>query len=103
MVIDECTANKLRVSYAMILVEVDVTQELKKKVTIKDIEGKKMIQPIEYEWKPLFCEKCQKLGHKCKEDKPKLQRRSKPKPPEEVIQLKAKQRLKMVHQFLFIV
>lgn len=49
MVTDECTANELRVSYARILVEVNVTQELKKEVTIKDSEWKKMIQPIKYE------------------------------------------------------
>lgn len=71
MVTDECTANELRVSYARILVEVNVTQEMKKEVTIKDSEWKKMIQPIKYEQKPLFCEKCHKIGHKCKGDKPK--------------------------------
>lgn len=24
-----------------------------------------MKQPVECEWKLMFCEKCQKLGHKC--------------------------------------
>lgn len=44
---DECKANKLRVSYAKILVEVDVTQELTKKITIKDSERRKMKQSVE--------------------------------------------------------
>ncbi|XP_058734025.1 uncharacterized protein LOC131605717 [Vicia villosa] len=67
LVTDECIASKARVSYARILVEVDVTQELKNMVTIKDAEGRKLKQSVEYEWKPLFCGKCQTFGHICKE------------------------------------
>ncbi|PNX80789.1 hypothetical protein L195_g036800, partial [Trifolium pratense] len=63
VVIDECTANKFRISYARILIEVDITQELPKEITITDSEGGKMKQPVEYEWKPTFCNKCQKFGH----------------------------------------
>lgn len=63
---DECTARKLRVSYARILVEVDVTQKLKDCVTIKDVKGKVIHQPVEYEWRPLFCEVSQRVGHICK-------------------------------------
>ncbi|XP_058767236.1 uncharacterized protein LOC131640886 [Vicia villosa] len=37
---DECTAEKLRVSYARLLVEVDVTQKLCEEITIRDHEGK---------------------------------------------------------------
>ncbi|CAK8568232.1 unnamed protein product [Lathyrus sativus] len=48
---DECTANKLQVSYARILVEVDVTQDLKKDIIIKDNEGRKLVQIVKYEWK----------------------------------------------------
>lgn len=62
---DECTARKLRVSYARILVEVDITKKLKDSILIKDLQAKMINQPVEYEWKPLFCEKCQKLGHVC--------------------------------------
>lgn len=60
LVIDECTANKLCVSYARMLVEVNITQELPQEITIKDNEGNKLKQIIEYEWKPLFCRKCKK-------------------------------------------
>ncbi|CAJ2631940.1 unnamed protein product [Trifolium pratense] len=65
LVTDECTANKFRISYARILVEVDITQELATEITIKDSEGGRMKQPVEYEWKPTFCDKCQKFGHQC--------------------------------------
>ncbi|GAU38712.1 hypothetical protein TSUD_396400 [Trifolium subterraneum] len=65
LVTDECTANKFRISYARILVEMDITQELPTDITITDSEGGKLKQPVEYEWKPTFCDKCQKFGHKC--------------------------------------
>ncbi|CAK8566993.1 unnamed protein product [Lathyrus sativus] len=65
LVTDECTTNKPRVSYARILVEVDVTQELKTEILIRDEKGVRMKQLIEYEWKPLYCQRCHKVGHKC--------------------------------------
>ncbi|RZB52267.1 hypothetical protein D0Y65_048636 [Glycine soja] len=74
---DECTANRLRVSYARILVEMDITNELPQTITIADNEGEKIQQAIEYEWRPLFCNKCQKVGHSC--DKPKVRKQWKPK------------------------
>ena len=70
-VTDECTANRLRVSYAIILVEVDVTKDLPRSIMICDDSGNKMEQRIEFEWRPAFCKSCQKLGHNC--DKPKVQ------------------------------
>lgn len=84
---DECTTNMLRVSFARILVEVDITQELKKDIIIKVSEGRKLVQHVEYEWKPMFCEKCHKVGYKCGDTKPKMQWRPQPKPPEEEKQL----------------
>ncbi|KAI5382819.1 hypothetical protein KIW84_070291 [Lathyrus oleraceus] len=62
LVTDECTTNKFRISYVRIFVEVDINQELSKEITIKDSEGRKMKQPVRYEWKPKFSDKCQKFG-----------------------------------------
>jgi hypothetical protein len=42
LVTDECTANKFRISYARLLVEVDITKELPKEITITDSEGGKL-------------------------------------------------------------
>ncbi|XP_058726095.1 uncharacterized protein LOC131597411 [Vicia villosa] len=67
LVTDECTANKLRVSYARILVEIDITKELTKEIVIKDCEGRRLMQPVEYEWKPLYCDRCYSIGHKCRD------------------------------------
>ena len=58
IVTDECTANRLRVSYARILVEVDVTKDLPKSITICDDAGNKMEQRIEYEWRHAFFKIC---------------------------------------------
>lgn len=66
---DECTTNKLRISFARILVEVDITKKLKGSIIFRDNEGESMEQLVEYEWKPLYCEECQKIGHQCTREK----------------------------------
>jgi hypothetical protein len=76
---DECTANKLRVSYARILVEVDITQKLIEEIPIKT-QGGQIKQLVEYEWKPMFCDKCQKVGHNCAVPGKKKVWQPKPKP-----------------------
>ncbi|XP_058776119.1 uncharacterized protein LOC131650425 [Vicia villosa] len=75
----ECPAEKLRVSYARLLVEVDVTQKLCEEIPIRDHEGRVRKQKVEYEWRPQYCERCQKIGHVCSTDK---------KPPIKVWQAK---------------
>ncbi|XP_058754195.1 uncharacterized protein LOC131627366 [Vicia villosa] len=62
---DECTAKKLRITYARVLIEVDITAELKEAIYIRDPQGNRMQQQVEYEWKPAFCRKCNKGGHDC--------------------------------------
>ncbi|CAI8597014.1 unnamed protein product [Vicia faba] len=62
----------------------DITNEHPKAITIRDSDGEKMQQAIEYEWKPILCGKCQKIGHNC--DKPKgivKEYKPKPKTPED--------------------
>ncbi|XP_058726185.1 uncharacterized protein LOC131597508 [Vicia villosa] len=80
LVMDECTASKLRVSYARILVEVDVTKDFVKEIPIRDCEGRKIKKMVEYEWRPKLCDKCKKLGHQCKEPVRKVERKWQPKP-----------------------
>ncbi|XP_016498965.1 uncharacterized protein LOC107817621 [Nicotiana tabacum] len=46
---DECTAKKTRVSFARMLIEVNITKDLL----------------VRYDWKPEFCQKCLVVGHKC--------------------------------------
>lgn len=65
---DECTSNQLRVSFARLMVEVDVTKPLPKVVHIS-AKGQVYEQRVLYEWAPAFCVRCNKVGHNC--DKPK--------------------------------
>ncbi|CAK8574347.1 unnamed protein product [Lathyrus sativus] len=82
LVTDECTTNNLHVSYERILIEVDITQPLIDEITIRNVAGDIIMQPVQYEWRPKFCETCQNLGNKC-EDRGKTQKWiPKPKPME---------------------
>ncbi|KAH0712497.1 hypothetical protein KY289_008456 [Solanum tuberosum] len=66
---DECTSQTSRISFARILVEVDVTRPLAKVIKIKYPKGRIVEQKVWYEWKPMFCQKCLQVGHSCV-DKP---------------------------------
>lgn len=52
-------------------------------VVISDVDGRRIEQEVNYEWVPLFCSKCQKMGHKCdneaKKDSKPTQKTWKPK------------------------
>lgn len=59
---DNFTANADRISYARILVEVDVSQPLPDMMVIETPSGPRD-QPIDYDWKPKYCNDCLKFGH----------------------------------------
>ncbi|XP_021857234.2 uncharacterized protein [Spinacia oleracea] len=62
---DECTSKQLRISFARLLIEVDVTKSVTKVVQIQDSCGRTFNQKVEYEWLPPFCKECQIIGHDC--------------------------------------
>nr|XP_009800683.1 PREDICTED: uncharacterized protein LOC104246568 [Nicotiana sylvestris]XP_016467830.1 PREDICTED: uncharacterized protein LOC107790416 [Nicotiana tabacum] len=64
---DACTSNTERISYARILVEVDVTKVLPNVIKIKDPKGRIMAQEIWYDWKPTYCPRCMQIGHNCQQ------------------------------------
>ena len=66
---DACTAKQSRVSYARLLIEIDISKLLPKSVLIEDEEGKVHEQAYDAEWIPYFCQKCQAVGHLCGENK----------------------------------
>lgn len=51
---DECTSKQPRISFARMLIEVDVTKDISKSVSIQDSVGRYFTQNVEYEWLPLF-------------------------------------------------
>ena len=75
---DECTTKQTRISYARMLIEVNVTKPVPEKIAVKDPNGRTFMQDVVMEWKPLYCDKCQRIGHQCqettKEDQPKKKR-----------------------------
>ena len=62
---DECTSKQQRISFARILIEVDVTGDLPKSVQIQDPMGNIVKQVVEFEWLPPYCQKCKIVGHDC--------------------------------------
>ncbi|XP_019253965.1 PREDICTED: uncharacterized protein LOC109232665 [Nicotiana attenuata] len=62
---DECTAKKKRVSFARMLIEVNITRELPMEIKVMDPNGKTFQQDVRYDWKPEFCQKCLVVGHRC--------------------------------------
>lgn len=72
---DACTTQVDRISYAKVLVEMDVTKELPRSIKATDPNGREFIQKIAYDWVLEFCTKCIQVGHKCRVDEqlgPKL-------------------------------
>lgn len=53
---DECTTRQMRVSFARLLIEVDVTKPVPKVVYIEDVHGEIVEQKVHYDWIPPFCQ-----------------------------------------------
>ncbi|XP_058752429.1 uncharacterized protein LOC131625599 [Vicia villosa] len=76
-------------SYARILMEVDITQKLCEEISIRDHTGQKKKQKVEYEWRPQFFERCQKVGHVCNKEKKVALKNWQPKPAPNVTEVVA--------------
>lgn len=62
---DDCTTLSARISYARLLVEIDVNRPLPRSVKVQDPCGRVFEQVIEYKWKPEYCTTCLQVGHNC--------------------------------------
>lgn len=62
---DECSTNQIRISFARMLIELNITNPLPTEVIIKEPDRKQTHQAIEYDWKPKYCLKCSVVGHCC--------------------------------------
>ncbi|TMW80205.1 hypothetical protein EJD97_022854 [Solanum chilense] len=47
------------------LIEVNVTKPIAQQITVMDPNGRTFMQEVVMEWKPRYCDKCQKIGHQC--------------------------------------
>ncbi|XP_050213937.1 uncharacterized protein LOC126665243 [Mercurialis annua] len=61
---DKCTRDRSRLAYARVLIEMKLNGVFPDIVVIEDGEGMQHTQMVEYEWKPIVCEVCNKLGHR---------------------------------------
>ncbi|XP_019246327.1 PREDICTED: uncharacterized protein LOC109225978 [Nicotiana attenuata] len=59
---DRLTEEGERISYARMLIEMDISQELPNVLVIDEEEGIYREQELEYEWKPDFCDACFQIG-----------------------------------------
>ncbi|XP_010687419.1 uncharacterized protein LOC104901529 [Beta vulgaris subsp. vulgaris] len=62
---DECTSKALRVSFARVLIEMDITKEIPKEIQIVEPNGVTFAQKVTYDCLPPFCSKCSMIGHNC--------------------------------------
>ncbi|XP_019228165.1 PREDICTED: uncharacterized protein LOC109209362 [Nicotiana attenuata] len=60
---DRLIAECERISFARVLVEMDITQPLPDEVHIEIPDQRSWIQRVEFEWKPKFCLECNNFGH----------------------------------------
>ncbi|KAL9236160.1 hypothetical protein vseg_010861 [Gypsophila vaccaria] len=61
--VDEATIQKTRLGFARILTEVEVGQVLPDVIEFEDELGYNQEIKVEYEWKPVKCQKCSAYGH----------------------------------------
>ncbi|XP_060217285.1 uncharacterized protein LOC132644699 [Lycium barbarum] len=69
----ECTTRQNKVTYATVLIEMNVTQDLPSEIEVVDPNGRVFKQDVEYDWKPIFCKTCLRYGHECKLEEGKPQ------------------------------
>ncbi|XP_020266409.1 uncharacterized protein LOC109841898 [Asparagus officinalis] len=60
---DKLTANRQRLAYARVLIEVDLPATLPDQITIQSPNGKQYQQRVIYEMKPRWCDFCKSVGH----------------------------------------
>ncbi|XP_074289630.1 uncharacterized protein LOC141614781 [Silene latifolia] len=61
--LDLDTQDKIRLSFARIMVEVPMDQQLPGKVKFLDESGTVVTVTVEYEWRPISCTSCKGIGH----------------------------------------
>ncbi|KAL2903768.1 hypothetical protein RDABS01_002478 [Bienertia sinuspersici] len=81
--VDHITLNKERLTYARLLVEVGLEEELPDHIWFVNEKGVQMKQAVEYELRPTLCTNCKRYGHpvdKCNKQKGAPKPVWKPKP-----------------------
>lgn len=56
----------MRISYARVLVEIDITQDIPEEIEVNDPYERVFTQQVVFDWKPDYCQTCLSVGHDCK-------------------------------------
>ncbi|XP_019263541.1 PREDICTED: uncharacterized protein LOC109241271 [Nicotiana attenuata] len=75
---DACTTQLDRISYARVLIEMDVTKDLPKAIKVTDPNGREFLQEVAYDWVPEFCHTCIQMGHQSTEEETRMAAQSDP-------------------------
>ncbi|VFQ95590.1 unnamed protein product [Cuscuta campestris] len=70
---DKATASRVKWSYARILVEVQINQSFPDQIHFLNEDSRIITQQVKYEWAPVLCSHCNKIGHvleKCRKKNP---------------------------------
>lgn len=70
--VDNATREKARLRFARVLVEMNTNDEVLEENHFFNVRDKLVSQQVIYEWKPIQCNKCNKMGHdeqECRSDK----------------------------------
>ncbi|KAL9241034.1 hypothetical protein vseg_015194 [Gypsophila vaccaria] len=81
---DLATEQKTKLGYARVMVEVEVDKQFPDQAVFKDELGQVMTIGIEYEWKPITCSKCLKMGHDSEICRKGQTLQPKTKPPQKI-------------------
>ncbi|XP_019242475.1 PREDICTED: uncharacterized protein LOC109222589 [Nicotiana attenuata] len=71
--VDDCTTQLDRITYARVLIEMDITKELPKFIKVTDPSGREFSQRVAYDWVVEFCQSCRQIGHSCGKDEQQMQ------------------------------
>lgn len=68
---DPYTTEKTRISFARVLIDIDISKDIPSFVKVNTPYGEKVVT-VDYEWMPHFCSHCDVIGHslsKCRKNK----------------------------------
>lgn len=61
--VDQATLKREKLQFARIMVEVKLNQKFPDQISFINEKGIEMVVEVKYEWKPVSCANCKKIGH----------------------------------------
>ena len=61
--VDNAMRQKTRLRFARVLVEMNTNDDFLDEIHVTNVRDELVTQQVVYEWKPILCNKCKKMGH----------------------------------------